>query len=141
LRAPIRSDRLIGTIGGREREAEIVVELGLVGNGLRRAREDRDRRIEVASLIKNDTEVMQRGRMIGRSRERGTVLTLGGGDVAALVLSDCGGDPSIGIRRRQGPRRRAAVRERAVALLVFPATAAGTRLVATDDRKMPEIRH
>ncbi len=56
----------VGAIGRRERETEIVVKLRLAGNGLRRAREQRKRGVELAPLVQDHAEVMERRRMIGR---------------------------------------------------------------------------
>ena len=76
-RAPVRGDRLCGAIGRGERETEVVVKLRLAGNGLRRAREQRKRGVELAPLIQDHAEVMQRRRMIGRHREHRAILALG----------------------------------------------------------------
>src|SRR5437660_9085339 len=84
-RAPVRIDRLVVSVKLDEREAEVVVELGLIGAQLRRALEQWPCLERTPTLIRDDAKIMQGEWMVGRQRERSAVFVFGGVDVLTAM--------------------------------------------------------
>src|SRR5262245_45714846 len=109
----VRGDCIGYSVGGRERESEVVVELRFLWHGANGGFEEWQRLIESTALVERHAQEMRRQRMRGRLRERGTIASLRGVEVASLVDRHCVADKHVGIGRR-GWRRHARRSERTV---------------------------
>ena len=78
-------DGLVGPVRGGKRQAQVVVELRLLRHQRDRPFEKRQRVGEAVALIVDDAQVVQRGRVVRRRRERGAIVAFRGIDVAALM--------------------------------------------------------
>src|SRR2546430_16149269 len=94
---PVRIDRLVVSVKLDEREAEVVVKLGLIGTQLRRAVEQWPCLDRTPTLIRDDAKIMQGERMVRRQRECSAVFAFGGIDVLAAM---CGQSPLCEVIRR-----------------------------------------
>ena len=123
-----------------KREPQVVVELGLGGNRLDRALQQRQRRRDILALVEDHAQEMLRQRMAGLNGKRFPVDLLGGRGVALLMQCDRLLDAQIQrrgrrrVRRLRGAGLRRTRRQRAVAILVALAAAAGTRIVSSRRR-------
>ena len=132
-RAPVFGDGLAVALQRHERQSAVVVVLGLVGCERDRAIEQRHRVGGAVALVEHDAQVVERARVVGRQAQRRAVVPFGGVEVVALVGFEAA--PREDVRRdRVGFRGGRRGRERAVALLVAQAAAAGARVVAADGR-------
>ena len=94
-------DRFFLALTGRERQPQIVMELGLVGNRLDRAPQQRERCRPVPALLHDSAPEMLRKWMAGLNGKRFPVDPLGGPGITLLVQRNRLLDGEIERRSRQ----------------------------------------
>ena len=150
-RALVGGDSLVAASRGRERQAAVVVELGLVGHQRHRAVEVLEGFVEPTLLIADHAEVVQGQRMVRPERE-GTLIRvlclfevaagMGFDAVAREVVGGGRSDGGAGVRGGKEALRRGVgghgrsrpARVGAVAMFVATAAAAWAGIVATGRR-------
>ena len=129
-RSPVGGDRLVVAVEGGEHQAEVVVELGFGRYACDGSLQPRQGLGGTPALVVDDAEVVQRVCVRGRGRQCREIVALGAVQIAAPVGRHRACHELVGRRRRDRSRRRG--HDRAVALLVSPATPARTWIVAAD---------